>query len=1032
VYRAKPFWAWNGRLEPQELRRQIRIMRQMGLGGFFMHSRVGLDTEYLSGQWFDCIQACIDEAKKLGLEAWLYDEDRWPSGAAGGLVTRNPAYRMRRLSLERLEEAGELEWNKNLLAVFVARVEEDSVRQVRRLQRTEVPASLSREESILAFRLEVHPDSDWYNGQAYLDTLNPEAVREFIRITHRQYRRRFGGEFGKSVSGIFTDEPNYGHLFGWDGDESHICWTDRLPEEFCSRYGYDLLDHLVELVYEVEEVPVSRARYHYLDCLTYLFVASFARQVGRFCRRTVLPFTGHLLREETLSAQSTAVGSAMRFYEHMEIPGMDLLTEHTREYDTAKQVSSAARQFGRRWRLTETYGCTGWDFPFAGHKALGDWQAALGINLRSQHLAWYTMRGEAKRDYPAGIFYHSPWWHLYPKVEDYFARLHVALSRGEEVRDLLVIHPVESMWLLMHRGWRRDPRVRRLDRMLVKLRDTLLCAHLDFDYGEEEILSRHGRVEGSGASVALAVAGARYSAVLVPPLTTIRSTTLDLLAAFRGAGGLVVFAGKAPSYVDALPSQAARELAARCAGAPAQGPELAAAVEATRRISITGPQGGELAPVLYLLREDERAFYLFLCNTSLSPKQMKPAVSGEDFVRNRRESFPSVVIQGFAGCGGTPLELDPDSGSVFRTRAGKRAGGWEIRTHLPPLASRLFLVPKNRQSRLPPPRRAYRELRSRSLGSGGWPIALSEANVLVLDRPGFRIGREAWRKPEDILRVDRAVRDVLGLPHRGGRMKQPWVVGKPAAKYVQVTLRYDFQVEAVPGGELFLALESVEHFEISLNGHPISKEVECGWWVDPSLRKLPVDAAFLRSGSNEITLVCDYREDFSGLEIVYLLGNFGVGVRGTRLTLGRPPEKLDPGDWVPQGLAFYSGNVAYLWTIDPKLRKGERLFVQVPEYQAVAVRITVNGAEAGIIAWEPNEVDVTDFLGKGPSELRVEVTGHRRNSHGPLHHAHTWPEWTGPQTFVTSGSLWTERYNLVPCGLMCPPRLLVRAPIRTE
>ena len=91
----------------------------------------------------------------------------------------------------------------------------------------------------------------------------------------------------------------------------------------------------------------------------------------------------------------------MRFYEHMQAPGMDLLTERWRIYDTAKQVSSVARQFGRKWRLTETYGCTGWDFPFAGHKALGDWQTALGINLRCQHLYWYTMKGEAKRDYPA-------------------------------------------------------------------------------------------------------------------------------------------------------------------------------------------------------------------------------------------------------------------------------------------------------------------------------------------------------------------------------------------------------------------------------------------------------------------------------------------------------------------------------------------------------------------------------------------------------------------------------------------------------
>ncbi len=84
AYRGKPFWSWNGRLEPEKLRRQIREFKAMGLGGFFMHSRVGLATPYLGREWFDCIRASIEEAKRCGLIPCLYDEDRWASGAAGG------------------------------------------------------------------------------------------------------------------------------------------------------------------------------------------------------------------------------------------------------------------------------------------------------------------------------------------------------------------------------------------------------------------------------------------------------------------------------------------------------------------------------------------------------------------------------------------------------------------------------------------------------------------------------------------------------------------------------------------------------------------------------------------------------------------------------------------------------------------------------------------------------------------------------------------------------------------------------------
>ncbi|MDR0287940.1 MAG: hypothetical protein LBI03_09605, partial [Clostridiales bacterium] len=71
-YRGKPFWSWNGELEENELVRQIHVMREMGFGGYFMHSRCGLITEYLSEEWFDLCNKVADEGVKLGMESWLY------------------------------------------------------------------------------------------------------------------------------------------------------------------------------------------------------------------------------------------------------------------------------------------------------------------------------------------------------------------------------------------------------------------------------------------------------------------------------------------------------------------------------------------------------------------------------------------------------------------------------------------------------------------------------------------------------------------------------------------------------------------------------------------------------------------------------------------------------------------------------------------------------------------------------------------------------------------------------------------------
>ena len=153
--------------------------------------------------------------------------------------------------------------------------------------------------------------------------------------------------------------------------------------------------------------------------------------------------TGHMMEEPTLKSQTAALGEAMRSYRSFQLPGIDMLCG-SREFTTAKQAQSAVHQYGRPGMTSELYGVTGWDFDFRGHKLHGDWQAALGVTVRVQHLAWVSMKGEAKRDYPASINDQSPWWQDYAYIEDHFARLNTALTRGKPVVRVGVIHPVES------------------------------------------------------------------------------------------------------------------------------------------------------------------------------------------------------------------------------------------------------------------------------------------------------------------------------------------------------------------------------------------------------------------------------------------------------------------------------------------------------------------------------------------------------------------------------------------------------------
>ena len=1002
-FRGKPFWALNGVLKEGELRRQLGVFQEMGLGGGFLHSRVGLGTPYLSAEWFKLMNACADECRKRKMEAWLYDEDRWPSGAAGGLVTKDPRYRMRYITMK-TEVLGNYRPDGRELGLFTARLDGRTATGVKRVTAEEL-RGLKEGGVLLVFRETVDQPSPWYNDQTYLDTLSHEAVQKFISVTHDAYAKAMKKDFGRIVPGIFTDEPNYGHGGAGSGP-----WTGKLPEVFRKRYGYDIMEHLPELFLLVDKAEFSAVRRDYRDCVTHLFVDAFSRQIGEWCDRNGIMFTGHVLSEENLWSQTAVVGAAMRFYEYMQAPGIDILTgqglerEGGRrpEFATAKQTASMLRQCGRKWMLSEIYGCTGWQFTFAEYKAVGDWQAAMGVNLRCPHLAWYTARGEAKRDYPASISFQSPWWKEFSQVEDYFSRVNVLLTRGEPVRDVAVIHPIESAWGLFTGG--DSPAIWDLNGKFEKLEDALLESHFDFDYVDEEFASRKGGVEGSEMAVGLA----RYRAVVVPPMLTIRKTTLDLLGRFAAAGGRVVWMAPTATLVDGKPAEGAKE--ARPVASPAASPAevvkaLEVAGERLRRASITGPDGSENPHVLYMLRtEGDGRAIVFICNRKQTDGQAPLKV---------RVPFEGQVA-----------EWDAVTGKVYAADATQEGGTTVIRTGLPAYGSRLFVIDKAGKEALPA-RPSLREVRRGEPGARSWTVSRNEPNAFPLDIPEVLIdGKSVGRK--EILQADQAVRTAAGLRHRGGAMVQPWADTTPdTAARVQVGLKYRFKVEKVPQGTCHLVMEDPRLFKAKLNGKSLNTSGDAGWWIDPSFRRVKVPASLLKRGANELVLETSYGPK-SGLECIYMTGEFGVRVDGAEAVMTALPGRLDAGDWRSQGFPFYTGAMIYILDADIQ-RAGERVVIEVPEWDGVLLRFRVNGKDAGRVAWPPFEVDITEKVKKGRNRVEVTVFGSRRNLLGPLHHGVVYPSWTGPWEYLAREH-WRDDYVGVPYGLKAAPAISFRKP----
>ena len=613
-YRGTPFWAWNSKLEKDELCRQIDIFKEMGLGGFHMHVRTGLANEYLSEEYMQLIRDSVDKAKSEEMLAWLYDEDRWPSGAAGGLVTKDEKYRARCLFFTPFRDEKysgingcQVNRKENPLACYDIIL--DSNGYLSSYKR--IGESDEAEGTKWYAFLKIANPSDWYNGQTYLDTLNREAVEKFVEVTHEKYKNKVGDEFDKTIPAIFTDEPQFTgkRVLNNSFDKMNITmpWTDKVPELYKEAYGADIFDTLPEVFWDKPDSAPSLHRYRYHDFIAELFAHSFADTVGGWCEKNGIALTGHMMEEPSLKSQTAALGEAMRSYRGFDIPGIDMLCNRY-EFTTAKQAQSAAHQFGYEGVLSELYGVTGWDYDFRGHKLQGDWQACLGVTIRVPHLSWYAMKGEAKRDYPASIHYQSPWYKEYSYIENHFARVNTALTRGKPVVKVGVIHPVESYWLHWGPNDKSDLIRETMDKKFKDVTEWLIKGSIDFNFICESLLPSLCEEGGNP----LKVGRMEYDAVIVPDCETMRSTTLERLEKFREQGGKLIFMGNAPSYENAVISDRGRKLYEKSVCISFDRARLLSALENNRTVTLRYADGRLTDGFIYQLREDKDCEWLFV------------------------------------------------------------------------------------------------------------------------------------------------------------------------------------------------------------------------------------------------------------------------------------------------------------------------------------------------------------------------------------------------------------------------------------
>ena len=1001
-YRGTPFWSWNTKLDKEQLMTQIEHFKEMGLGGFHIHSRTGLATEYLSDEFMDMVKACCDKAERDEMLAWLYDEDRWSSGPAGGLVTQHKPFRRKRLMFF-TEDKG---WNTPkaealesgdpyLLAVYDVMLDNEGYLDDYKRISLDKPAVGTKWYAYCVNEKE----SPWFNYQTYVDAMDKEAIAEFINVTHERYKETVGDRFGKTVPAIFTDEPNANHekkMFPpipEYKDRLVFTWTRFFEENFKATYGVDILDLLPELVWNKKDGSDTLVKYRFFDFVAEQFSQNYTKQIGDWCEKNGISLTGHFLHEPGLEEQAVACGEMMRNYGKMGIPGIDMLCNH-HEFTTAKQTQSCVHQYGKEAMLSELYGVTNWDHDFRGHKMQGDWQAALGVTVRVPHLAWVSMKGEAKRDYPAAIGYQSPWYKEYSYIENHFSRLNTALTRGKPIVKIGLVHPIESYWISSGPVSQTTARIQALEDNFTNITSWLLGNHLDFDYICESTIPE--LVVGNSPR---SLGQMTYDAIVIPGCITLRKTTIDYLDNFRKNGGKVIFMGKCPTHVDGVRDDGCVSLFEKCERISFDSSSIQNALDDIRTVRIINSLGNNETRVIYNYRQDNDCRWLFVA--------CRAEFGASTHVKPQRDvaSFDNLTITVKGEF--VPTLYNTLTGTIESMEYVHVNGNTQIT--YPFIVCDSILIKLADKAECSSISSNEYELVKEYTVKGVVDYELSEPNVLLLDQAEYKYDDGEWQPSEEVLRISKRFRNSLNYK---SDQTQPYAVEIEPCEHT-VTLRFTINSEIAVKGAL-LALEDAGVADITFNGERVKNNI-LGYFTDESINTIALPE--IVKGENILEIVFPYGER-TNIEWCYILGDFGARVMGDQTVITERQAKLGFGDITSQTLPFYGANVDYKF--DVEVDEDGVIEVEASYYRGTLVAVFLDGERKGRIVLPPYKLMLNDVK-KGKHTVTLRLFGNRHNCFGALHHINEGDMWFGPKAWRTVDNNWNYGYKLVKTGILKNP-----------
>ncbi|MCE9591826.1 MAG: hypothetical protein K8S99_15030 [Planctomycetes bacterium] len=576
------FWVFNDRCNPDELQPQLDAFAKSGeVAALCLHPRPGLLLPYGSTDWFEFIREMCKRIAKAGLDIWLYDEDPYPSGAAGGRVFQErPEFNARQVERFVFDPTvmdtefftfppGDLLWCGLTSEATGERIDlTPRVGVLRRKWQTwetwdsrffypDTPRYTthradtgSPEYGLVTpripegFRLMAFVSRpiqyDWIAWGGLVDTFNPNATKRFLELTHEQYKKYVGDMFGKEIKAIFTDEPKY---------FSKNPWTPGMAEDFKSVYGYDVRPRMFWLDSDsmCDEACITRLQWR--EYCGKRFEESWLKPVSQWCRRNKLNLVGHISPEDDPIEQANYVSNLFPLFKHFDLAGIDLIIpavgDHNHPLINVGCVSaaSAAQQRNQMGVMSETGACAGEEPPIKLIGKILKWQTIMGVSSPLIHCAYSSVRGPRAFEYPPNYGPNNkPAWPGMTAIHHELADIQPVMRDARQVAPVAILWTIRS-FQMQNIEWQTDPTGMR--RGLT----ALLAACLDRQVGthiiDESILwdVKIGRGEAT-------IGRARYTHLLIPSSTVLHEKTVRKLRELERAGVKMACTGDVPTRVQ--------------------------------------------------------------------------------------------------------------------------------------------------------------------------------------------------------------------------------------------------------------------------------------------------------------------------------------------------------------------------------------------------------------------------------------------------------------------------------------------------